>query len=180
MNRNIPLICLVFLLAVSGTSFAATLPTVAWNLQVENGQKHYSYTLTNTATDAVGNPLLIRGFRISLTDAGAQLITNHNESTGWFYDIRIVPGFATVYWGNSTPLQYGETASFSIWSLESTPTAFSWDKGEVNWEWDVSPSGLQQGNSFVPVPTVPEPSSILALAGGIAGLGGFALRRRKT
>jgi len=43
------------------------------------------------------------------------------------------------------------------------------DTAEAYWDY------VAYSAAFLPIP---EPSSLLALAGGVAGLGGFALRRR--
>ena len=177
MRKILFAIVLALLLSAGNHVAAYVLPTVDWDIALENGEKRYTYTLTNTATDSAGNPLPVSGFGIHLTAAGAKMVTRYGAPDGWSNIVRISGGFATISWSSTTPLQYGESAAFSLWTPENASTAFSGSPYPVNWGWYFKPVGTKDGDSFVPIP-VPEPSSLLALSGGILGFGALRLRKR--
>ncbi len=82
------------------------------------------------------------------------------------------------YWGIGTRNGYllpGESVVLKLTTNADVPTANNYvPSGWLsNYMWFDTEAGSVFGNSIVPVP-VPEPSSLLALAGGI---GGLALRR---
>lgn len=177
MRKILFAIVLALLLSAGNQAAAYVPPDVDWDIALENGEKRYTYTLTNTATDSAGNPLPVSGFRILLPATGAKMVTRYGAPVGWTNSTRIAGTVAIIWWGSTTPLQYGESAALSFWTAESTPTAYSWIRYPLNWEWYFAPGGQQAGDSFVPIP-VPEPSSLLALSGGILGFGALRLRKR--
>lgn len=94
----------------------------------------------------------------------ANAINNSGQVVGYTYtDVAQSRAFL---WVN------GVTQSLDVLPGYTTSQAYDIN----NNGWIVGASG---GQAVLWTP-VPEPSSILALAGGIAGLGGFVLRRRKT
>jgi hypothetical protein len=97
-------------------------------------------------------------------------ITDLTAATGW----RAGTDFRSTYWDSLAP-QY-DVPPGGI--LRGSAGTFSTLPAQLDYFVEMTGPGAGFNGTLIPTP-VPEPSSILALAGGIAGLGGLAMRRRR-
>src|SRR5690606_12348959 len=89
---------LMVMLSIVDCYAVLTPPTITASVEIEGDRKHYQYTLTNTALDHDGAPVVIGGFILWLTEAGWLAIESHDSPAGWKYNLRIGTGFATASW----------------------------------------------------------------------------------
>lgn len=158
MSKKV-LITLIFLLLISSGGYAATQFVIGTYQSVTEGYL-VQFTLHNITINEV-----INAWSISTTDA-----TSPVAPVGW----TIYQNFREVEWSASTTehqLQWGQSKSGFGFILHSMPDTLNW--------W-VSSNRTSYIGTVTPTPApVPELSPIFALAGGLASIGGFALRRRK-
>lgn len=170
----------VFLLACIAIApcLAGTNPSVTAQANVVGDSKVYTYTLLNDLDSQV----TIYSFSLWMPKYGALSVINFACSkSNWSTGGPSVRGDIGV-WGIGSAtgqgILPGEQVTFTLVTPASVPTSDTYkppfDVYPSNWQW-----GSNFGPSLLPVP-VPEPSSILALAGGIVGLGGLVLRRRRA
>ncbi|MEN6370903.1 MAG: PEP-CTERM sorting domain-containing protein [Armatimonadota bacterium] len=180
MKRIYILLCMFVLLSATVAVLANT-PIVSGQVVTDSGVTRYIYTVTNTLDS--GN--YIFGFYHIIIPNGSILPMSHVEPSGWdyWYETSDFYTEGKYYWttpelGNDR-LAPGQSAVFEVYT--SAPVTTKWTS---DWIIGVKPdNGRYYGYSAdaplpIPVPVVPEPSSILALFGGLASIGGFALRRR--
>ena len=158
----------------------AAYPVITTSINSSSGGVTYTYALTNESVTAE-----VVDFTVYVPDSVLHAITFVGGPTNyWTANVNSRNG-GHVYYGVATGasgIRPGESGSFSLVTTADVPIGYNYAPlGNTNWAWtDKGGGGLGggHGNTVLPVP-VPEPSSILALAGGIAGLGGLVLRRRK-
>lgn len=133
-------------------------PVVTATYETLNQEYLVRFTVHNTLQQEV-----ISDFAVSVGDA-----TDLLSPMGWI----VSQDFRQVVWYAPDPSirpQPGQSQNGFGFTMQNSPGILNWNVTTDSWSY----------NGYVsPVP-VPEPSSILALAGGIAGLGGLALRRRR-
>jgi hypothetical protein len=160
----------------------ARYTTVTTTVVTSDNAVTYNYRLTNTTSSDIWQ------FAVFMPMGAADTINSYSTSQdGWSTIIRKA-GFDMIGWDwNGTGvIGIGQSADFSFTTADGIPTTYTFTTpgSNSNWGWAYGiPGGgtVGDGNIILPVPApVPEPSSILALVGGIAGLGGFALRRRRS
>jgi hypothetical protein len=177
MKRVLVTVLLCLLTAIPCIS--GTTPSMTGEVNIVDGVNEYVYTLTND----LDTGMYAYGFSIFMPKDGALAVTNAWCSReGWFVDRYVQGDYA--YWRcgvRYTYLLQGESLTLKLTTSADVPTSYNYTppNWSSNWRWFDWGGGPGFGNSVLPVP-VPEPSSILALAGGIAGLGGLALRRRRS
>ena len=169
----------VVVMSCTSATYAET-SLVSGQVVANGGVTHYIYTVTNVLSSGqyiyeLGNIILPDGNILPL---------GHSEPVGWdYYSGRevssgVILGGEFLWSTGGNMLAPGQSAVFEVYTSSSVTTQWT-----TNWNIGVHPVGgrnygYSDGTSLpIPVP-VPEPSPILALAGGIAGLGGLALRRR--
>lgn len=164
----------LLLLVVAGTA-CANVPLVSGQVLIDNGTTRYIYTITNILSSDQ-----IRGFYD--LPFPKELALSHSEPVGWSYHQEAEISGGRFFWVSDAQsmVQPGQSAVFEVYT--SYPVVTRWIQ-----DWNVG--ALDAGGreyffndgAALPAPApVPEPSSILALVSGIAGLGGFVLRRRKV
>lgn len=150
-------------------------PSVTATVSVTSESVTYNYRFTNTT---LGN---IFEFDVYAPGAAASDLASFTTSQqAWWSGIsRASQSFVCISWSgtSATPLAPGASADFSFTTAGGVPTMYSYtfrDTG-VNWRW--SDGFSYWGNTILPVPApIPEPSSFVALAGGLVSL--LAVRRR--
>ncbi|MEN6370904.1 MAG: PEP-CTERM sorting domain-containing protein [Armatimonadota bacterium] len=187
MNKRTYILLYVFMLLLISAAVLADTPIVSGQVVTDGSVTRYIYTVTNTLSP--GNYIDWFG-NTEIPDGNILPLLDHSEPIGWDYQEGqtisngVVLGgdyhWATSEIGN-TRLAPGQSAVFEVYT--SAPVATQWIKG-----WGICympdngrPDGFHV-DIALPVPvsaSVPEPSSVLALFGGLAGIGGLALRRRK-
>lgn len=175
-KRALDMLCTTMLLFILAGVACAQTPLISSQVLIDNGTVRYIYTVTNTLTTDQ-----IRGFYD--LPFPTDLLINHDEPVGWSYNQ--APPFAggRFSWISDVQsmLQPGQSAVFQVYT--SSPVTTQWV-----WGWQIGAVDsrgreyfFDDGATLLPIPVpVPEPSSILALAGGFAGFGGLALRRRRA
>ena len=158
---------------------AGTCPTLSVEIYVRNCLKNYAYTLTNDLGS--GGP--IDAFAVFMTEPGARSVIAFTSSKpAWFAHASLRGDVSS--WMISAiagaQIQSGEQVTFTLTTPVDVPTADSYTPPTYpsNWWW----SGVLLEGGFgtpnVPVP-IPEPSSLLVLTSGLAGVAGAVMRRRK-
>jgi len=172
--RTTIVVILLTCIGVPSCLAGGSTPSVAAQVITANGLKQYTYTLTNDLDPAS----TIRTFDVFMPESGARTVMSFTcPEPGW-WDTFSFRGDHSM-WSVIAPVNggvaSGESVIFTLTTPASVPTSYAFKPASypANWGWDSS----KFGNSLLPVP-VPEPSSVLGLAGGIAGLGGLVLRRR--
>lgn len=174
----IPVIACLFALsaAEAQAGFEATL-TVTTAFDAVELNYDYAYLLTNSSeTAADGDPFLLVDFSVDLPTSAS--LTDITVPDGWFFTYE--PGDSLVEWtildfskaippgrslnfGFSSVLPPG-VATFSVVALNTSDAGFD--------------QGSTQGPLALPPSSVPEPSSLVMLASGVAALCGFSRRKR--
>jgi len=176
-------VLLVFLLVCIGIApcLAGTSPSITAQVNLVGDSKQYVYTLTNDLDS--GDTIKI--FQLWMPKYGATSVTSFTCSKpnwGASLSTRGDLGVWSIGAALSSGIVSGEHATLTLITPASVPTSYTYkspfDVYPSNWQWGTY-TQLEFGSQLLPVP-VPEPSSILALAGGVAGLGGLALRRRRS
>lgn len=157
-----------------------TPPTIVPEVTADGSLRHYTYTLTNTATDYSGSPTSVWAIYIQFTTVGFNQIVAHNESPGWTFTWRGGHVTTEISWGNPLAVQPGGVVVFELFTPVGWPADYSQPGPPWNWGWSNNQiSG--SGRTFLPVPSLaPEPGT---WAGILCGLGALALstiRRRPT
>jgi hypothetical protein len=164
------------LLLALASAVCADTPLIGGQVVRDNGVTRYIYTLTNNLSSGWIYGL----YHMTLPDGRLEI--SHGEPSGWIFWYPKFPGTPEIFsWSTEqSMLQPGQFAVFEIQT--SSPVTTQWVS-----KWNVAVRPVQgrdydySDGTALPVPApVPEPSSILALAGGIAGLGGFVLRRKRS
>ena len=159
------------------TAVCADIPLVSGQVVTDNGVTRYIYTVTNILSSGQIAAL----YNMILPDG--TLAIGHSEPAGWAFWYRKAGNrpwgeFQWLATNDQSMLQPGQSAVLEVYT--SHPVVTQWIS---NWMVGVYPVGgrsdaFNDGTALpVPVP-IPEPSSLLALAGGMAGLGGVILRRK--
>lgn len=153
----------MFLLAVILSGVACANPTMTASVSQANGYKTYTYTL-------IGSDLTNIAVMMS-NGGGASVINAACSIDGWSTNKSVRD---ETRWSASrvTGAQAASSVTLTLTTLDSAPTTYSYTTVGVqpplttNWSWHTL-SDWGYGYNRVPVPTVPEPSSILALVGGL-------------
>jgi len=151
----------------------ADTPLVSGQVVVESGVTRYIYTMTNVLSSGQLHGL----YGLMLPDG---LAVSHSEPAGWYFQVAEHTHWDEFYWesGAQSMLQPGQSVVLEVYT--SSPVATRWIKSWQVGALDVGGRDYPYSDGTeLPVPApVPEPSSLLAVVGGLAGLGGFALRRK--
>lgn len=173
-------VLVVFLLVSIGIvpCLAGTSPSITAQVNVVGDSKQYVYTLTNDLDSGD----TIKVFQLWMPKYGATSVTSFTCSKpnwGASLSTRGDGGVWSIGAAISSGIVFGEHATFTLTTPASVPASYTFYHYPSNWQWGTY-NQFEFGSQLLPVP-VPEPSSLLALAGGIAGLGGFGamLRRRR-
>lgn len=170
----------VFLcLSAIAPCISATAPSFTAEVSAAGDLKEYVYTLTNDLDSGT----YVWGFDVFMPTGGVLAVTQACVSReGW--GVYAYARGDVGYWrcrAGSSHLLPGESVTMKLTTKADVPTSYDYTPYDwsSNWRWFVYWGGDPgAGNSVVPVP-VPEPSTFLALAGGIAGVAGFVRRRRR-
>ena len=178
MRATIVVIILVFWVGSLGLAY----PTITASVTILPDSVTYTYAvLNNTGWD-------FEDFELYMPASAAGTITSFDWSPdGWWGGITRVDqrmGYATACWqpiSGEFVIPSGGSAEFSLTTRAGVPTTYNFTKpgyANTNWAWCSLQFGGVYGNTILPVPA-PEPSSLLALFSGLAGVGFVRLRRRK-
>lgn len=165
---GLSLAALLFLLART-PSAAGTTPSMTAEVIIAGGVKEYTYILTNDLDAEID----IEGLGIYMPEYGALgVIDSWCSREGWYVSTYVGAEWSAWYCGSRYPwLLPGESVTLQLITSASVPTCYSYTPvgWPANWKWFCADgTGGQAGDSVVPVP-VPEPSSLLSLAGGVVG-----------
>jgi hypothetical protein len=177
------LVCLVIFMLCALQPVLATYPIIETSINSSSEGVVYTYKMMNVSQTAE-----VYSFGLDIPESVVpSIISLSGPTTQWRAGIHGRPGLQWyIIWfvNNPTPgIQPGSSGCFTLVTSPGIPTSYDYaPQNNTNWawsDWDGVQVGGNVGNTILPVP-VPEPSSILALIGGITGLGGFALKRRRS
>jgi len=162
------------LMCISITScFAGSSPSVTAQVSTASGMTTYVYTVTNDLDTAA----TIGTLCVFMPEPAARAVISFTCPGVPLWNIYSFRGDFSMR-GVVVDIAPGASRTCILTTPATLPTSYTFKPPMwlSNWGWNSSHTNM--GNSLLPVP-VPEPSSLLALAGGIAGLGGLALRRKR-
>ena len=162
---------------------AAAATTVGWDVSAAGDHTTYTYTLTSSEFNDLITSLHV------YAPMTPSLVTSWTAENGWLFATEPDPetGGADIYWWADDPGAQGLAYGASLQASMTVPAWLSRDDNFVvpgylgNWGYETynfAGWGVLVSFPAVPVPvgTVPEPVSLLALASGCTLLG--LLRRR--
>jgi hypothetical protein len=158
-------LAMLALAVVPGPSATAALSVTTVVVQAD-GYKTYAYT-------ASGYDMY--WLNVWMPEPGARAVVEAAiQTTGWYLTSSFRDGLGV--WSAHSSNGPASTIVFSLKTVDSVPTASAYrvDGHSSNWNWAGG-----WGAYSVPVPTVPEPSSLAAILAGVAGFGAVLRRRRQ-
>lgn len=166
---------LVFLLVcISVSSCSAGGLSVTGEVSTASGVTSYLYTLTNGTATPVSNS----DFYVFMPESAARAVISFTCPGSVVSNYHYFDDAYSV-WAVGVDLAPNESKTYVLSTPASVPSSYTFKPPLCpgNWEWQSHGFNIL-GTSILPVP-VPEPSSVLALVGGVAGLAGLVLRRRE-
>lgn len=176
MNRI--LISLLVCVIISAPSFATGLEA-SWDILDTDTVKTYAYTFTATGLSEADSA--VTDIMVGMPEEGAKMVFSATCSDPKWYVYLESVGCEESVWGMvGGELVNGQSLTMWLATGSDVPTLYEMPSGSTsNWGYYAAHS-LLPGGSILPVPgPVPEPSSLLALFGGLAGVGGIAIKRRR-
>jgi len=151
--------------------FADSSPSVTAQVSTASGTTTYLYTLTNNTATTIGS------FDVFMPESAARAVISFTCPGVALWNDYSFRGDYSL-WAVGVGIPPGASKTCILTTPASLPTSYTFRPPVwlSNWGWDNFQTNM--GNSLLPVP-VPEPPSLPALVGGIAGLGGFVLRRKR-
>jgi hypothetical protein len=173
------LLCLTVFALCAFQPALATYPVIETSVDPSAEGVVYIYELMNTSQTAE-----VRRFGLYIPELVVPAITFLSGPTDqWQGSIYGRPGLQWyIIWFVNAPtpgVPPGTSGSFTLVTSPGVPTGYDYaPRDNTNWlwtDWDGIQVGGGVGNTILPVP-VPEPSGLLALAGGLGAIG---LRRKR-